>query len=527
MAFLLRSRIGTRFGAPVAFVVGLMLAPTAAAQTTAPGWTVRDIGQPPAGGHASFGPDLLTLTSSGAEVAGIADQFTFAYRPIAGNATIVAKVDALQALDAGAQAGVMIRGALDAGAPHAFMLASGNGGTAFRSRGNTDGSTSDTKARAVSIGGEPIWLKLERTTSDVVASRSVDGVNWTAVATARITFAETVYVGLAVASHAAPSWISAGFSRVRVVGNGTLDDGFSAIDIGQPVLSGGSWSDGETFLVDGSGRSVGADPDQLRFVYRAFTGDADVMTRVAAFEAATPDTHAGLVVRESLDATSPYAAVFATPQGVEFASRSVAGERPSVVTGGAASDAVYLRLRRRDNVVTALRSPDGIYWMTVAQQAMSSDLGFVGIGVTSNDTTQTARVRFDHTVIAAASPSTPREAASTRSHDESSVPLAAVETPVPVGAVVPPTLLIFTASTLHDDVERYVLEVFLEGANTTTARALSTTNLGRPVRVNGECTVDVRARIAALAPGRYIATVTAVVPAQGIFQSDPSAVFTR
>jgi regulation of enolase protein 1 (concanavalin A-like superfamily) len=505
----------------------LALAVHAHAQTTAPGWVVRDIGQPPSAGTASFGPDALTVTSSGAEVAGLSDQFTFVYRPITGSATIIAKVDAVQAPSAGAQAGVMIRASLESAAPHAFMFGSGNGGTEFRSRSNTDGSTSDTKARAVSIGGEPIWLKLERTTSDVVASRSVDGVNWTAVATARVAFAETVYVGLAVASHAAPGWISAGFSRVRVVGNGTLDDGFSAIDIGQPALSGGSWSDGETFLVDGSGRSVGADPDQLRFVYRAFAGDADVMTRVAAFEAATPDTHAGLVVRASLDATSPYAAVFATPQGVEFASRLMAGERPSVVPGGAVNSEVYLRLRRRDNVVTALRSPDGIYWMTVAQQAMPSDLGFVGIGVTSNDARQTARVRFDHTVFAAAAPSPTKEGARTSSRDESLVRMAAVETPIPVDVLVPPTTLIFTASTLHDDVDRYVLEVFLEGADPTTARALSTTNLGRPVRVNGECTVDVRARIAALAPGRYIATVTAVVPAQGIFQSDPSAVFTR
>jgi len=90
-----------------------------------------------------------------------------------------------------------------------------------------------------------------------------------------------------------------------------------------------------------------------------------------------------------------------------------------------------------------------------------------------------------------------------------------------------PSTAIFTPSSNDATaVDRYVLEVFPVGADTTVANPVATRDLGKPAITNGECRVDISSTILALAPGSYIATVTAV-GSGGSTQSAPSPQFTR
>ena len=69
----------------------------------------------------------------------------------------------------------------------------------------------------------------------------------------------------------------------------------------------------------------------------------------------------------------------------------------------------------------------------------------------------------------------------------------------------------FNASTNHNEaVTNYVLDIFTNGSNPTNAQPVASLDLGKPVVVNGECAAEVGALIAALSPGTYIGTVTAV-----------------
>jgi hypothetical protein len=203
-----------------ACVFVLALSVRANAQTTAGGWLVAGVGQPSSAGSAAFGPDILTLTSTGGDVAGFSDQFTFAYRAIAGNATIIARLDAVQALSASAQAGLMIRESLVPTARHAFVFANGSRGAAFRSRTVADRSTLESGA---SPAGDSAWLKLERVASELIASRSRDGVTWTVVATSTIDLPDTVLVGGAVAGPPPPTKVAAEFGVVGRVGHRPRD----------------------------------------------------------------------------------------------------------------------------------------------------------------------------------------------------------------------------------------------------------------------------------------------------------------
>jgi hypothetical protein len=95
-----------------------------------------------------------------------------------------------------------------------------------------------------------------------------------------------------------------------------------------------------------------------------------------------------------------------------------------------------------------------------------------------------------------------------------------------VTASVVPGTATFAPAVLTGAIERYVLEMFVAGADVTTTAPVSTIDLGLPPVIDGLCTADVRAAILALAPGSYTATVSAISPTEGTFRSDAFA-FTR
>ena len=88
------------------------------------------------------------------------------------------------------------------------------------------------------------------------------------------------------------------------------------------------------------------------------------------------------------------------------------------------------------------------------------------------------------------------------------------------------TMAIFDASSDYDVSDYYVIEVFPAGADPASANAIAAQNIGKPPLVNGECQADIRPVIEALAPGSYIATVSAF-NGGGSARSEPSPAFTR
>ena len=76
----------------------------------------------PIPGNATFANGTFTVTGSGADVWGTADAFHYAYTPLTGDGTIVARVASIQDVNAWVKAGVMIRESLGRGAAQAFML---------------------------------------------------------------------------------------------------------------------------------------------------------------------------------------------------------------------------------------------------------------------------------------------------------------------------------------------------------------------------------------------------------------------
>jgi hypothetical protein len=98
---------------------------------------------------------------------------------------------------------------------------------------------------------------------------------------------------------------------------------------------------------------------------------------------------------------------------------------------------------------------------------------------------------------------------------------------ITVGSASVPTTAVFTPSSNHATVvDRYVVEIFPAGADTRVANPVATRDIGKPAVSGGEIRVNISSTITGLAPGNYVATVTAFSDT-GSSQSAASPQFTR
>jgi len=110
--------------------------------------------------------------------------------------------------------------------------------------------------------------------------------------------------------------------------------------------------------------------DAFYFVHRTLSGDGTITARVATLDHAEPWAKAGVIVKQSTEVGSPYAATLltgghGTRMQYDF-TEDVAGPQSSV-------DRMWLRLDRRGNTLTGTMSPDGEHWTTIG--TVQLDLG--------------------------------------------------------------------------------------------------------------------------------------------------------
>ena len=187
---------------------------TTGGAATATAWEHRDIGATPFAGSATGGDGSYTVSGSGADVWGTADAFHYAYTTLTGDGSIVARVSSIQTdVSPWVKAGVMVRAGLSASSSHGFMLISAAKGSAFQRRRAEQDISVGTNG---SLSAAPRWVKLQRTGSQLAAYESPDGVAWTLVGTDTIAMGPTVFVGLAVTSHATGASATCTFDNVTV-----------------------------------------------------------------------------------------------------------------------------------------------------------------------------------------------------------------------------------------------------------------------------------------------------------------------
>ena len=133
-----------------------------AAGGTPSGWTSEDVGAVGAAGDSAVLDDgTATVTGSGADIWGTADEFHWAYQTVSGNFSIEALVDSVENVSRWVKAGLMIRATHDAGSQHASLFATPTTekGIAFQGR-ETSGAAS-TQQSSVAVA-PATWIRLTR-----------------------------------------------------------------------------------------------------------------------------------------------------------------------------------------------------------------------------------------------------------------------------------------------------------------------------------------------------------------------------
>jgi hypothetical protein len=423
-------------------------------------------------------------------VNGTSDQLTFLYTELKGGVTLVARVTGIPNVDAGAQAGVMIRTGTGTGSTHSFVYLTPRNGVAVRTRSLRGETTSHASGGS---GTAPVWLKIERKSSTLITSRSSNGTSWTVLKSVNVSLSTKALVGLAVTSHSKTSNVVALFDNVTLNGKGFATTNVPpAVSLANPAAGAGG-----TFLSPAS------------VPLSAVATDSDgTIAKVEFFAGAT---------RLATDTTSPYSYTWGNVTVGSYTVTAVATDDQGAST---TSNAVTITVAAPGNIVPSisLTSPSEgqsfLSPLTVTLSANASDPDgsiekvqfFVGPLLVGTDFTKPYSLLWPailgtHSVTAAA---TDNKGAVTMSSARNFT----------VGSAPLLSRAVFKPASPSDGVEYYLFEVFPAGVNPDNASPIATQNLGLPAVVSGECTAEIRPTIEGLAAGSYVATVSARINGQ-------------
>ena len=147
--------------------------------------------------------------------------------------------------------------------------------------------------------------------------------------------------------------------------------------------------------VVGRGTDIWGSSDQFQYAHTTLTGDGSMVVKVESLAATDDWTKAGIMIRESLDAGSAFAAIFATgANGVRFQARTMANQDAIADDAVATAEAkaltppVWLKIERTFPMISAYYSADGVTWTPMAWNPQVIPMTplpiYIGLAITSH-----------------------------------------------------------------------------------------------------------------------------------------------
>ncbi|MCX5645463.1 MAG: InlB B-repeat-containing protein [Phycisphaerae bacterium] len=170
---------------------------------------------------------------------------------------------------------------------------------------------------------------------------------------------------------------------------------------------------GGPITVTAGGTDIWDYADAFRLVYRRLTGDGSITARVDSLTRSSDWSKAGVMIRESLSASSKHAMVVVTPDhGVAFQRRTSTNDLSTNDDIAGPTTPYWVRLTRTGNVFKAERSADGLNWSAVgSSQTISMTSGvYTGLAVTSHNAGGFCAAVFSH-VTTTQNPTSPWQVA--------------------------------------------------------------------------------------------------------------------
>jgi len=194
---------------------------------------------------------------------------------------------------------------------------------------------------------------------------------------------------------------SATFDTVNINSSQVCLAGWTCADIGSPTPAGTQSTINGTWTVQAGGADIFGTADQFHFVWQTLAADGSVSTQVVSQTNTSSNAKAGVMLRLSSNAGSPFYDAVVTPgHGVFVQYRKSQG-------GGAQTSAnlttltvpIYLMVVRAGTTFSAYTSSDGINWTLVPGSSVTltnmTGTLLAGIAATSHNTTKLSTVVFN------------------------------------------------------------------------------------------------------------------------------------
>ena len=177
-------------------------------------------------------------------------------------------------------------------------------------------------------------------------------------------------------------------------------------DVGAVGATGSFGLTNGIFTIQGSGADIWDSGDEFRYVFQSLTGDCALTARVLNMQNTAGWAKAGVMIRETLDASSQYVINFISPaNGTALQQRSGTGSSAAGVTGNTGLAAPYwVRLVRTNDTFTAFISADGTNWIQSGTTTVVMNANvYVGLAVCSHVDGTLCQAQFDNVSFSSAS----------------------------------------------------------------------------------------------------------------------------
>ena len=150
--------------------------------------------------------------------------------------------------------------------------------------------------------------------------------------------------------------------------------------------------------------------DGLHFTYKTLDGDGSITTKIESVTPTHYTTQVGLMIRSTLEPTSPNASVVVNPLGdIAFQYRNVElGAMRSRYDIRKIRLPCWVRLTRKGNRFTAQHSSDGVNWQTIRDESSVHDSSieismdqavYIGLAITSCNPAHSAEAQMSNVVV--------------------------------------------------------------------------------------------------------------------------------
>ena len=255
------------------------------------------------------------------------------------------------------------------------------------------------------------WFYPSATATFNVRRSTVHGGSYTPIATnlASTTFADTnvspgtLYFYVVSGVDAAGESVNSAEASASLAG--TPSSLWLTEDIGAVGATGTFNLSGSTFTIQGSGADIWNSSDEFRYAFQALSGDCSITAHVLNMQGTTGWAKAGVMIRETLDASSQYVINFMSPgNGTALQERVGTGGSASGVSNNTGLTAPYwLRLVRTGDTFTAFVSPDGSNWTQTGTTTVAMNAAvYIGLAVCSHVDGTLCQAQFDNVAFSSA-----------------------------------------------------------------------------------------------------------------------------